>query len=135
MMTNKCSKTGSLTLLDIQTKADPCPLQKGATSNHVVTFDNQRGDNLYDVVILVGSYGKSVEFPGSQTPTERRHEESVVPAGSSDYKLPMQASQGKSALADEITTSIAFYDSTQKMPAGYWGEKEGTSIKYTLNIQ
>lgn len=133
VMQTKCKQTGALTLLDIQARLDPCPLKNGSSSEHVLTIDNQRGDNLYELVITVSSYGKGIEFAGG--PTEHRHEEKIVPAGISKYQTTIKPNNSKPAKAEEIITAIKFYDSTQNFPSGFFGNPEETTVKYTIAIQ
>ena len=129
-----CQVRKGITAIDLETQANPCPMQNNQ-ADHTIKLDNRRPNSIYEVQFISTSLFRQVELDnGSHIWI---HDEPVIQQGSYSKSKSMKAYPGSSGKADEIDCSIDFCDATQMsgntcLPPK---EKGPNDLTYAIQIQ
>jgi hypothetical protein len=110
-------------------EGDPCPISVRGSSRHDVTVHNQRPNSIYQVEVVVRSAFGNVNVTF-------QHTQAVVPSLKKHQPFAtMTAQPGSEGNNDEITTTVEFYDATQRASGNsFSGQKESVNLAYLINI-
>jgi hypothetical protein len=111
------------------TEADPCPISVRGSSKHTVTVHNQRPNSIYQVEVVVRSAFGNVNVTF-------QHTQAVVPSLKKHQPFTtMKAIAGSEGNNDEITTTVEYFDATQRASGNsFSGQKESVNLAYLMNI-
>lgn len=122
---------GSLTALDIEVGAKPCPvsISRGRLSHHSFKITNNRPGSIYSVEI-------SAKATFSNFDLNCIHNIAVIRSGKTGSKSQQMNATGAEGSSDEIATTILLYDETQRdmLTGTFSGSKEHTSLSYGIDI-
>jgi len=134
-MTNPCRDSAAHTAVTITCRTTKCWLPSTDTGQHITEVVNRRTGGVHEVEVCAVTLGGSLNFAGP-APEKAIWYRKLLPhhAGSNHGTFPVAISHAAPAGADEVQTTVEFFDDTQRVGNTFVGTKERYHVDYQINL-
>lgn len=135
-MSNPCNDRGAWSGVSIDCSTSKCLLPSSDTGQHIVEIHNRRTGPIYDIEVAAVARGGLVVIGGIAAPTKYVATRTLVSnaAPANRYSVIANITHAHPNNADEIITTVEFYDDTQQTPTGFAGPKESYPLAYQITL-